>query len=186
MKSIVAVALALGCAGCAGEEHGDTFQIVIDPAFSAAQQAQIIAGAGDWLGKIPELSVSSIVIAECFGGQVAGRICFHPIAALPIPAGICGYSHVSSTFEGVTCHPGNGGDIYVWTGVPTFLLAAEHEMGHAMGLSHEGTTNLMSAEYDGFTLGADCNDIAQWYTVRGMVVPLCGNVSTITEVQPSS
>jgi hypothetical protein len=175
---------SLGCLGC-DQYHGDTFNLVIDPAFTSTQREMIVAGAEDWAGKIPELTIASIKYQICPDPRPEGVVCYHPIQSLPIPSDICNYGHVEPTFVGVTCHPGNGGDIYVWTGESAFQVDAEHELGHAMGLAHEGTFNLMSAEYPAGLTQANCNDIAQWYHVREMVVPLCDSISVLREVPPS-
>jgi hypothetical protein len=171
MKAIIACA---GVAGCMLEcnSPGDTYTLYIDPAFTVAQQADILQAADNWQNVVP-VRISPIVGA-CPGLQDK-VICIAAAGLSPndyngitsVRCGVGSSSHETGGWMGV-----DGGKITIYLQTMNSdgdLLpqVASHEMGHAMGLEHWTGNILMNARYEQNVQRPVCQDVEQWYQVRG-------------------
>src|SRR5271154_4301191 len=160
------LALVAGC----NTAPGDSYQVYIDPAFTTDQQQAILQACQEWEDNVPvHLQVS---ISEC-SGKHNRQICLHSNPSTSVD--FLGQTHVSEGVAGDTrgdtsgLGGTDGGEIELYVNLITSHQAqlsqvAEHEIAHAMGLSHHVGAFLMNPEY-GYPLS--CDDVQQWYYVRG-------------------
>jgi hypothetical protein len=164
----VAVA-ALALCGCAkGPDIRDSYAVGIDPAFSAAEQQEILEAVDDWRGKVPvELDA---YVGPC-SPSPDGAICF-----------LHQYPNQGCAGDPVGCTDPSDGEIQIDVlaaenagaqyGTHVFRTVAAHELGHAMmGHEHLGVGNLMAPYLDPAVWEVRPGDVAEWYRVRGRVPP---------------
>jgi hypothetical protein len=162
---IFLLVLLTGCAATPGE----AYTLDIDPAFTQPQQAAVLAAVQDWEDNVP---VHIKIDVKGCSGSHSHYICMHP--GDPVQHGADGPASGWCTANYNT----DGGEIWL---LPTGPLqqSATHELGHAMGLKHQGpgtdeacaTPIVMAPNPDTAAISVQIGDIAQWYTVRHMVVP---------------
>jgi hypothetical protein len=160
--------MMLPCIGCSATP-GDSYSLDIDPAFTSDEQAAIVAAVEDWQGQVP---VHFKVDVRSCSGSRAHYVCMHQ--GIPdqhgSPKNASGWCSLN---EGT-----DGGEIWLLSSAPT-QQSATHELGHAMGLRHQGPTTdepcdspiVMAPDPDVAAKTVQFGDVAQWYTVRHMVVP---------------
>ena len=123
----------------------------------------------DWEDHVP---VHIKVDVKNCAGSHSHYICMHP--GIPdqhgAPANGSGWCSLNFGTD--------GGEIWILPSAPTQQNAA-HELGHAMGLKHQGPGTdeycaspiVMAPDPGVAAKTVQMGDAAQWYTVRHMVVP---------------
>lgn len=167
IEIIVFCVLLGGLTGC-GESYGRDYHVTIDPAFTADRQEAILDALADWSSKVPVTFETTI--GTCSGIH-DHEICVHPWATEQTGANgdAVGDTQVRS---GGLIGDVDGGECFVWTGFGNFRGAAEHEVGHAMGLLHTlGAADLMNATATATV--ADCADVDHWLYLRGISSGWC-------------
>jgi hypothetical protein len=125
----------------------------------------ITVGLDDWKTSVPELQITD-AIARCDSPSI-DEVCFHPAHDAPNPAN----DVVGST------HPGPLANATVWiyvdrirvSGMNVHALTEQttaHEMGHAMGLVHSPSGELMAADVSDQAHAVTPADVAQFWAVR--------------------
>jgi hypothetical protein len=166
--------LSIGCGG-----FGDSYVVLVDPAFSHDEQAKVIEALSSWEAAVPvHLSAR---IASCSGIE-DGTICTHAstheeVAAKQAVAD--GVGLAITVREKTWSHAVDGGEVFV--DVPTveagyaedFQRIVAHELGHAMQLEHDAPGNLMAAFATSDAPTPTCADQAEWFSVRGRQGPRC-------------
>lgn len=168
----VFAAVFVGCA----PHYGDTYEVRIDPTFTAEQTQKVLAAMDDWSLRTPVWLTSEI--ANC-SGLYEHIVCVHSTDH----AGVVAHSYDNHSL-GVTVLQDNIDGAEIWVDAPILTQqTAGHELGHAMGLQHWGpgtgtpTTEpvIMAPNSRDASPVVTCNDVMQWYSVRGRVVPSCGD-----------
>jgi len=168
---------ALLSGGCGG--FGDSYVVLVDPAFSKDEQTKVLAALATWEGAVPVNF--SFRITSCSGIHDA-TICIHAsnheeIASKQSAADGIG---VGLTLREKTwSHVIDGGEVFI--DVPTieaqyavdFQRIVAHEVGHAMQLDHDASGNLMAAMATEDAPLPMCADKAEWYAVRSDPGPQC-------------
>jgi hypothetical protein len=181
MRWVRAHAFAFACAlistGCGG--IGDSYVVLVDPAFSHDEQAKVMEAISSWEAAVPvHLSAR---IQSCSGIQ-DGTICTHASTHDEVAAkqGVADGIGLAITLrENTWSHSIDGGEVFV--DVPTveagyaddFQRVIAHEMGHAMHLEHDVPGSLMAAMVTSDAPGPTCTDEAQWYSLRGRQATRC-------------
>lgn len=165
----------LACLFSACAAHGESYTLVISPLFSDEYAANIEAAARDWEWLVP---VSFHVEHDTCLDKERTTTCVFPVGA----------DYFIKVHEegkiGLTVCAGAVDDA-CWIMLDSGWRAdqqqqlAGHELGHAMGLPHEGpgtshpTTGpvIMAPRMGDAALRPTCLDAAAWYTIRGWVVP---------------
>lgn len=154
-------ALLPALSGC-GRISGDHYLVEVDPAFSPSDVESIQDAARSWEASVHGLEMP-VVIASC-SGLTEGKICIHASSASEVLAR-----------SGVRLAAGHtewnnvGGE--TWMRVPSsqwFEREVAHEMGHAMGLSHNHEGTLMYFSAPGESPFPTADDVAEWREVRGL------------------
>lgn len=152
--------------GCARADIRDEYDVTVESSFSTADQASIIAGLDDWQAKVP-VRLHVTIGLSCPPGD--GQICIQNVSAHTAE------EQAGRPVSGDT-DPGDGAiwlDTVLVDSYHDVQMVSAHEVGHAMGLVHEGPGNLMSPGAKTAVPRVTCNDAAQWYQVRGRVAPAC-------------
>jgi hypothetical protein len=143
-----------------------SYGVSIDPQFTVDQVDAITAGLEDWMVAVPELQFTYAV--KACDSPAAHQVCIHPAHDPPNPADdVIG-----------TTSPGESGDatilLYVdriqATGWDVRSLTEQtmaHEAGHAVGLRHSGSGELMAPDVADQAHNVTPGDIAQFWAVRG-------------------
>ena len=182
--------LATNAIAC-GRVHRDTYNVILDPQFSEDEYEKSLTAIDDWTSKIPELTLNP-VIGTCSGRQDA-TICVHASSA----ADVADHAHKTIVYGGLPPigytdnsdgHPEDwmdgidGAEIWIamdWVGdgqkdENDFRSVVEHEIGHGTSMVHHDTVgNLMALNHTNWMTFADCDDVAQFYQIRGRNVPAC-------------
>lgn len=160
--------------------HGESYTLVISPAFTDEYAASITAAARDWERMVP--ATFDVKRDWCFSRERTTTCVFaedNAYFAANAPKGAVGYT---------SCAGGVDDACFIrldveWPGDEEQL--AGHELGHAMGLPHEGpgtsieTTGpvVMAPHMGDAAPRPTCLDAAAWYALRGWVVPYaCGEL----------
>jgi hypothetical protein len=142
-----------------------TYQVSIDPSFTTPQVDAITVGLDDWRTSVPELKLT-YAIGRC-DSPSSEVVCIHP-ANDPPSAG--------NEVVGTT-RPGPLANATVWiyvdriraSGMNVNLLTEQttaHEMGHAMGLVHSPSGELMAADVSDQAHIVTPADVAQFWSIR--------------------
>lgn len=140
--------------------------MTIDPSFTTQQRDAIAAGLEEWRVSVPELQLAPSD-SPC-AAPSAHQVCIHPAFDAPDPA-----DDVIGTTD-----PGSSGDATIWiyvdrieaTGWDVSSLTeqtAAHEIGHALGLKHSATGNLMAADVPDQAHTVTAADVSQFWAIRG-------------------
>ena len=171
--------------------HRNDYNVILDPQFSDNEYEKALSGIDDWTSKIPELTLNP-VIGAC-SGRVDATICVHASTGAEVashahksiqsngqpPIGYTDNSdgHPEDWMEGI-----DGAEIWIamdWVGdgqkdENDFRAVVEHEIGHGMSMVHHNEHgNLMALDHTNWETYADCDDVAQFYQIRGRDVPAC-------------
>lgn len=156
---LTATGSIVGC--CSPVTYGDTYQVVIDPKFSAEEASDIVAAMDDWSANVP-VHLTAIV-GDCSGVK-EHVVCTHRATTSPESATThsdCGDLSLSCT---------DGAEIVFPVGnIPRsfFQGVVGHELGHAMGLKHENDCMMApNSGGDGWVMHVTPKDAAQWKAVR--------------------
>jgi Matrixin len=165
MRHLIALLGVMASTACSSSSQHLDYKVLIDPAFLAAEADAITAGLSDWAETVPELHISP-VIARCDvpSGQ---QICVHPAFDAP---------DLSNDVIGHTA-AGESDDATVWIYVTRIQASGQdvpslmqqtmaHELGHAMGLSHSPSGELMAPEVPAQAHRVTSADVAQFWSVR--------------------
>jgi hypothetical protein len=165
-RRIAVVSAVLTLSACGGKVAPEmSYTVAIDPMFTTSQIDAITAGLDDWTASIPELQLT-YAIAQC-DSPATGEVCMHPMHDPPNPA---------NDVVGTT-HRGALANAAVWiyverirvSGLDVRTLTEQttaHEMGHAMGLSHSLTGELMAADVSDQAHAVTAADVDQFWFVR--------------------
>jgi len=154
--------------GCAGSSSfGDRFIVRADQGAGVDQIAAIQIAVESWqsaLGAGAHINFSS---GACNSENDEVCIKFVPpseIASITADTGCIGWT---------AAYPSNS-VIFIpsvlpsgWNTAADLKQVIEHEMGHAMGLSHTQASTLMFQNAGDQAATPTCDDVAQWMSVRG-------------------
>jgi hypothetical protein len=170
---LLALPLLATMIGCLPGTLASEYTVKISPNFTPDEQYVIIAAADAWAAAIPELKMN-VVITLCDALE-NGVICINPDTHADIvsrsgdPNAIETTHTESGLFADNTYTGGwggkDGGQVFLDTAAP-LLIGAEHEMGHAMGLSHTGQGTVMCGNSRCATSDISAIDVAQWRAYR--------------------
>jgi hypothetical protein len=167
----LACAVALLC--CGRGAPGDSYVVLVDPAFSPDEREMVIEAISSWEAAVPvHLSAR---IAECAGIH-DGTICTHASTSDQIAA-----MHATDGVGlGVTLRDSaDGGEVFIDVATVEaqykgdFQRIVAHEIGHAMHLDHGPAGNLMAALVADDAPTPTCADAAAWYEARSEQQPPC-------------
>jgi hypothetical protein len=142
---------------------GTTYEVVVDPAAGADAYAQMQQAAAAWVAAIPELSLR-VSQGPCPGVPARGVVC----AAIADAAqqaeehAAAGPGVIDDT---VSWPPDDSAQVWFFSTEPG-AQAAEHELGHAMGLVHTGPGTIMCAYTGGWPAGVTAADVTQFWALR--------------------
>jgi hypothetical protein len=166
---LIAPALLTVLAACAAPP-GNTYTLYVDPNFDTEAQHEIEEAAQDWKTAVgPELKITTVV-APCPGGPMLwkpGMVCVHSSPTATVPC----MGAVDPLILGCTLPEGDdAATVTIATNLAKTLERPQiirHELGHAMGLSHDHEGTLMYHNVSGGHYVPTCEDIRQWHGVRG-------------------
>lgn len=169
---------ALPTKTAAGVALPTKYSVAIDPGMAADDTNAAMAAIFNWEQATP--ARFEVVIAPCASQDICLSSGTPNYNATPIvynagpnagqPTGDFEVNYTGPLGECDWTHFGFGGHIQMHTtsaisGAAIYTNVVEHELGHAMGLSHHGGANVMSsAVTQSVPLSAD--DVAQWQEVR--------------------
>lgn len=161
---------------------GKKYTVTIDPALTVDDRASLISGdvsqyivraVDEWVAAAPGLELD-VQIGTCQG--VDGEICIFKAMLTPDAGGPCGEGLLGCTYGNASEHETI--DLYTldmrslvygqtewkWGDYATMTIA--HELGHAMGLVHNSSGNLMCRDASCATVAPSTDDVAQWEAIR--------------------
>jgi hypothetical protein len=198
MKSLVVCGsfLLLGCS--LFNTLPDHYNIILDPTFTATEQAAIINAANIWTTKNTNLHIDSITISDKCDPK-PGNVCVVR-SSIAMIASI--YGHLTSasiphgTEElGITVYFGALGAEYtdnrfkieeietgstIYLGVDGIVAGAEfshviqHELGHSFDLQHTGENTVMYGMVEGAAQDVMCADVKQYNDLRNLTTECKG------------
>jgi hypothetical protein len=176
MKSVAILAALAALTGCA-HPMGDHYHIVVSPRFSLQIQDEILRTAGpSWAAASKSISFD-YVVSDCDEHTFPGEICYMPATQHEV-AEMCS---TSPTSVGCTIRDESTDSAYTKlsdTAANGHRLTSDermrieqHELGHALGLEHTGAGTIMCATTDCEPDSVTCQDVEQFWSVRGSQWP---------------
>jgi hypothetical protein len=158
--------IALTLSACAGKVAPTLrYTVAIDPAFTSSQIEAITVGLDDWMASVPGLQIS-YTVASC-DVPSADLVCMHPARDRPnVSDDVLGLTRSTSfASASVLIYVNRIRSVGLDVAVLTKQTAA-HEMGHAMGLKHSASGDLMAADVPDQAHTVTRADVAQFWAVR--------------------
>jgi hypothetical protein len=163
------ITAAMLLAGC-GHPYGTHYALYASPSLAPAQVEVMAQAADDWEANVPVTIV--LVVGECPGGDTS-------ICVSAAPTGV-GSGHDTFPCDGTdawgcTQRHEDGATTRFSSGMPAWAwgYVMRHELGHAMGLSHDpDMRSVMYPSTDANLIinGVTCLDVRQWSALRGQSV----------------
>jgi hypothetical protein len=166
-KLITATLIAtVGCSEGPPQGPGKAYAVIIDTDTVTTDEADVIVSAlSNWEASVPV--TFAVSMAPCSGIQPPGAICIHTAPQVVVGA----HSPANPTAIGITDYVAAYDSAEMWIANDTEWSVhqlVEHEVGHAMGLSHHGPGSLMFYRTGpDEALAPTADDVAQWFEVRG-------------------
>jgi len=175
IKSIVAATVLLASmTGCAQESYGNSYQVILDPTFSAEDTTAALDAIASWEAISNNLLHLTPVIGvggECAGKPAAHTICVHTsdqatIQAMGGASGFVGFTKRESNDAASIYIPVSKDIGYSQVQMTTIFA---HELGHAFGMAHISDIGkgVMFPGFGGATALPTCVDYAQLVSLRG-------------------
>lgn len=173
MKRFIGLALPIiAMMGC--NTYPDEYQVYISPRFSTSDQNVIIADAQAWEKQVPVRLVIHISEYDC--AAHSNDICIVPSTMAIIYSeaqapNVVGWTHYYAFNDESLIKMAM--DFFSYKSEEEFRVSVMHELGHGQGLKHSVNGSLMSTTYEHQAHNITCNDIVQWYKVRGRIYQGC-------------
>ncbi|MBV9947184.1 MAG: matrixin family metalloprotease [Myxococcales bacterium] len=152
---------------CSSAPPDVNYAVTIDQGFTSEQTEAVLGGLNDWREALPQLHFD-VQMGTC-GAMGTSEVCIRPQEGMP-QAG-------AEDMIGATAPDASGGAMVIIymqrieaTGrdIPSLTQqTTAHEMGHAMGLQHSVTGELMAPSVPQQADHVTPDDVAQFWAVRG-------------------
>ena len=182
----VCLSLLLGVSACAAQPTQSLdYTVLVDPSFDMDQQGAAISGIADWTAAVPELTLKPVI--EPCTAPSAQQICLLPEYAQPDPP----LQVVGTTYRGAS----ESGTVYIYVNRIDALSGdamgltrqtVAHELGHAMGLQHQGMDTLMAASVSDQAPAVTAADVAQFWSGPRAIAPRRPSRLFLSRVPPRS